>query len=65
MTTLSLQSFTVVETSHHPQHWETAPSSDAGQIVRSNILLSLAGLPTVPVFTLNDVNLTPIVPEVI
>lgn len=39
MTTLSLQSFTVVETSHHPQHWETAPSVDAGQIVRSNILL--------------------------
>lgn len=39
MTTLSLQSFTVVENSRHPQHWETAPSSDAGQIVRSNILL--------------------------
>lgn len=39
MTTLSLLSFTVVETSHHPQHWETAPSSDAGQIVKSYILL--------------------------
>lgn len=39
MTTLSLQSFTVVENSHHPQHCETAPSSDTGQIVRSNILL--------------------------
>lgn len=39
MTTLCLQSFTVVENFHHPQHWETAPSSDAGEIVKSNILL--------------------------